>query len=319
MTNGISFYTYMWISEDIKNITGQKLNINESDFKQETLCGSLTNFINTVEPVLIVRARINDAQEFYSDYAARMKSIVDNLDYDILSKDGAMVDNVKFITNKVDEFNTNFDAVIQDMNDFMNMTDNYILDMYNVHLEIFNAIPSQMEKVTNEVLSKHTDFTVVIPNHDLKSFESIKAEIFRQLSSQNLWFWDHLTDYIDKNNYDDIAKYHLVMCMYYILVHVSSSVLKSGKSDISEKFKNDFDNIVKEISEKIIPILNQNNTKYQVVDTSSIDAKLKKIEKAEKQYKDFIDEAHAFPVKKDGSQQKSIDLDALIKGNADGA
>ena len=317
MSSGISFYTYMWINEDIKNITGKSLNISESQFRNQVLCGVLTNFINTIEPVLIIRARINDAQEFYSDYAGRVKKIVDNLDYDILSKDGAMVDKVKFITNKVDQYNNNYDQSVEQFNAFMNMTDNYILDMYKVFRDIHDNISKDLEVITNQVLEEHMDFKVNIDNKHLESYEEIKSAIFKQLSSQNMWFWDHMNEYIEQNKYDEIVKYHLVLCMYHILVHVSESAMKAGNTEMSDEFRKNFDGIIGDISEAMMPLMNKNNSRYQVVDTSAIISQLKKVETVEDQYKEFVDEAAEFPLKDQSKDNKDLDLDALIKHGSD--
>lgn len=313
MSTGISMYTYMWISEDVKNILGKKVSKDLSTFEKDSVCGVLTLFIRTVGPVLKNRARINDAQEFYSSHAKEIKSIVDNLDYDVLSKDSAMVEQVKFVTNSIDKYNSQFDEITDDMQQYLELTDQYIADMYSAHLAIIAVMPRQLADITNNALKAHTDFEVEIDDFTLSSYADVKDAVFRQIGGKTLTFWNKITEYIDENNFDDVAKFHLVYCFFHILDYLSKNTLSSGNTQKVDELDKVFVALIKNLAKDLMPLLKILNSKYQVVNSDDIEKSLDRIEKNEKPYFDFIQMSKHFPIKNDPNKDKSVDLDSVIR------
>ena len=226
-----------------------------------------------------------------------------------------MVDSLKYITSTVDKYNNMYDASLDQTREYLNISDNYIYDMYDIYKGINQKIPNTMEAVLNKISTSHNLPTMKIDTIDDLSYEDVKRTFFQQGGAIHNWAWSQMESFFNDNNIkNDAVRYYMSIACQRILYHLSHNDLESGSTSNMDYLKENYASILDSIVSDISDMCKNFQMQYAIMKNKKIIQTIEDLEGIKEKYQDFVEIAETFPRKGDTKQDdQSHDLDDEIK------
>ncbi len=305
----------MWMHEDLKDIVSDKAINHPAVFISMAECGQLGVFIRVMSPVFVFRASCNHCQEFYSTKSEQFKTLMDNLNYDIIQKDPQLQDKVKFSAKAIDEINTEYDNHTEEMGQFYSLSKENIVDNYKVHCKFIEQLPSMLIQKINEVIVPFDLPALVSIVINEKSLKDVRDALSTQISSQSKWFYDALDAYLaDKRDLGDTEKYYLELCAYYVLKYMLEDQMKTRSNQQMSILSSNIKKILYRLNNATASIVSDEKQLYQAINIDSISPTIAKLEAMKPKLNDHYLIMQSYPQKtKDEEESKPVDLDKMIE------
>ena len=316
----VNFYNYMWMYEDLRQSSGALFSRDYATFIQMCEAGGLTNFVQVMGPVMTSRARINHIHEFYSQLSDKVSETMDGFDYDVIQKDAAMAEQVKFNAKTLDQISDQYNDTINQLVSYYDDSSKNLIDNFTIYQKNTAKLATDIPEIINAVIEQYRIDNLEAIKDVPQSLQDATKDLSSQYSAQTNWFRDELDKFIQDESLAEAEHYYFCTALSVLMSHLLQLQMTTKSSSALDSCKDHVKPIFKGILTKVKALVIAEKSGYAAIDSTALDGVIQSLEQNKQKANDTYLIISGYPQKsqaknedEDGGEDKQEDLDSLIK------